>query len=332
MEKLTRKEAFALSVDVYYKKSTKEGYSAEERAEGLRNYLADLNKDYRANKNEIVQIVEDTVDEILPKRVLDTVKNFAEFRQFDNDTTCRFKVKNGKIKTVSVAIGGTVRRVRVDKGWFTMSTEAVMAKVYEEYERVISGQVDWNELINMVSDAINEAILIKVHQALVGIFNSLPAVNKHSSPEVDTAELDKIINVVKAYGQPIIMGTPVALGQLPVNYPANPSEADKADMRSKGYIGMYKGCACVELANSFYDADNAVKMFDDKYLFIIPSGGEKIVKVAMEGGLITREANGQDWTVNFEAYQKVGVGIQAINNIGMYIVETLASADGSTIA
>jgi hypothetical protein len=324
MEKLTRKEAFALSVDVYYKKSTKEGYTAEQRAEGLRNYLADLNKDYRANKNEIFQIVEDTVNEILPKRVLDAVRNFAEFRQFDNNTTCRFKVKNGKIKAVSVAIGGTVRRVRVDKGWFTMSTEAVMAKVYEEYERVISGQVDWNELINMVSDAINEAILVKIHQALVGIYASLPLANKHSSPSIEQAEFDKILNVVKAYGQPVIMGTPVALGQLPISYPNNPSDADKNDIRNKGYVGMYKGAVCVELANSFEDANNAVKMFDDKYIFIVPAGGEKIVKVAMEGGLITRESNGQDWTVNFEAYQKVGVGIQAINNIGMYIVENLA--------
>lgn len=325
MEKLTRKEAFSLSVDAYYKKTSKTDYTADQRIEGLRNYLADLNKDYRANKNEIFQIIEDTVNEVLPVRVLESVKQFAEFRQFDNNTTVKFKVKNGKIKAVSVAIGGTVRRARVDKGWFTMQTEAVMAKVYEEYERVLSGQVDWNELINMVTDAINEAILIKVHQALVGVYDKLPTVNKHSAPTVDVAELDKIINVVKAYGQPVIMGTPVALGQLPLTFPTNPSEVEKLEIRNKGYIGVYKGCACVELANSFVDGDNAVKMFDDKYLFIIPSGGEKIVKVAMEGGLVTREANGQDWTVNFEAYQKVGVGIQAVNNIGMYIVESLAS-------
>jgi hypothetical protein len=323
MEQLTRKEVFQLSVDSYYKRSSNDKYTAEERAEGLRNYLADLNKDYRENKNKIFQIIEDTVNEVLPTRVLDSVKTFAEFRQFDQNTTVRFKVKNGKIKAVSVAIGGTVKRARVDKGWFTMKTEAVMAKVYEEYERVISGQVDWNELINMVSDAIMDAILIKVHQALIGVYDSLPTVNKHSSPTIDTAELDKIINIVKAYGTPVIMGTPVALGQVPMSYPSAPTDADKMDMRTKGYIGMYKGCICAELPNSYEDADNAVKTFNDKYIFIVPSGGEKIVKVAMEGGLITKDSNGEDWTVNFEAYQKVGVGIQAINNIGMYIVESL---------
>lgn len=68
-------------------------------------------------------------------------------------------------------------------------------------------------------------------------------------------------------------------------------------------------------------------MFDDEYLFILPAGQEKIVKVALEGGLITRETSMQgDWTINFEAYQKAGVAVYSVNNIGIYKMTSLASS------
>jgi hypothetical protein len=324
MEKLTRVEAFSLALDAYHKRSSKEEFSAEQRVEGLRNYLADLNKNYRANKDEIFQIVEDVVNEILPKKVLETVSQFAEFRTFDNNTQVRFRVKQThKIKAVEVAVGGSVERVRVDQGWITVGTEAVQCKVYEEYERVIGGLCDWNELINLVVDAINTAIMEKVYQALIGVYADLPTVNAHTSDVLEVAELDKIINVVKAYGAPIIMGSSLAVQQIPVSFPTAPSEADKNDMRNKGFIGVYKGLPVVELPNSFEDTDNTVKVFDDQYLFVIPAGSEKIVKVALEGGLITRESQGQDWTSNFEAYQKVGTAVYFVNNIGMYKISSL---------
>lgn len=322
MEKLTRKEAFSLAVDAYHKRSSVEKFSAEERMEGLVNYLADLNKDYRNNKNEIFQIIEDTASAILPKKVNEIVKQFAEFKDFPDNTQVKFKVKNGKIKAVEVAVGGSVRRERIDKGMFTLSTEAIQCKVYEEYERVIGGQVDFAELINMVVEAITEAIMEKVYLALIGIYSKLPVANAHTSASLDKTELDKLINVVKAYGQPVIMGTPLAVAQISLDTYA--TEVDKMDIRNQGYLGQYKGCSVVEVANSFTDETNTTKVFDDQYLFIIPAGQDKIVKVATEGGLKVRETQGQDWTTNFEAYQKVGVSVLSVNNIGMYKITNLA--------
>lgn len=137
MEKLTKKQVFELSLDAYHKKSSDARFTAQEREEGFRNYLADLNKDYRANKNEIFAIIEDTVNIILPVKVQDAIKPFADFQDFPNNSLIKFRVKNGKIKAVSVAVGSTVSRQRIDNGWFVMTTEAVQCKVYEEYERVI---------------------------------------------------------------------------------------------------------------------------------------------------------------------------------------------------
>lgn len=322
MEKLTRKEAFSLGVDAYYKRSSMEKYTAEDRVEGLRNYLADLAKDFKRNKLDIYEIIEDTVNEVLPKRVEEQVKQFAEYKTFGDNVQVKYIAKNPKkIKAVEVALGGHVERQRIDKGYFTIEAEAIQAKVYEEYERIIGGQVDWSELVNLVIDAITEGILIKVHQTLISIMSKLPTANKHSAPNMEKSELDRIINTIKAYGQPVIMGTPRALATIQLDTYA--SEADKLDIRNKGYLGIYKGCAVVELQNSFEDASNTKKVFDDAYVFILPSSNEKIVKVALQGGIKTKDSEGADWTYNFEAYQKVGVGILAVNNIGMYEITDL---------
>jgi hypothetical protein len=319
MEKLTKREVFELSLDAYYKRSSNPDFSADERENGFKEYLADLNKDFRRNKEEIFEILEETANEILPKKVRDTVQQFAEFRQFGNNDTVEFVVRRGKIKAVNVAIGGTVKRFRVDSGRFTISTEAVQTKVYEYYERVISGMVDWNQHVNMVVDAINEAVMKKIYQCLLDLYSKLPEVNVHSASTFETAEFDKILNVVKAYGTPVIMGTPVAIGKIPFSSPTNPTEIDKMDIRNRGAVGVYKGCNVVELTQSFEDNDNLVPVFNDNYIFIIPSGQEKVIKVAMQGGLITREnSQSPDWTWNYEAYQKLGVGFYFINNIGMY--------------
>lgn len=105
----------------------------------------------------------------------------------------------------------------------------------------ILGQVDWTALINMVSDAIMEIIMVKVYNALLGTYSKLPAINAHTGTVMDTPSFDALINVIKAYGTPIIIGTPLAVQQVPLNFPAFPSEQDKADIRSNGFLGMYKG-------------------------------------------------------------------------------------------
>lgn len=139
MEKLTKKEVFSLSMDAYNRTSSNVEYTAEERGEGFQAYLQDLGKNYRMNKDEIFQIMEETASAILPRKVEDMVKQFAEFKNVDNNTTIKFKIRKGKIKAVEVALGGQVERQRIDNGTLMLPTEAIECKVYEEFERVIGG-------------------------------------------------------------------------------------------------------------------------------------------------------------------------------------------------
>jgi hypothetical protein len=320
MEFLDRKEVFSLSVDAYYHKTSKpDKYTAEQREEGFTNYLKDLGKDFRKNQNEIFQIIEDTANEILPKKVLDSVKQFAEFQTFGENVTVKFNVKRGKIKAVAVALGGTVIRSRIDKGSYFVRTEAVQNKVYEEFERIISNQTNWTELINLVINSINDYILQKIYACLISLTSKVPTVNKHveaTNDAFDETSFKRIINIVKAYGSPVIIGTSQAVSAIPMNN-AN-SQADMDDLRNNGFIGIYHGTPVVEIENSFEDKENTIPTLNDNFLFIIPSGQEKIIKCATEGGLHTRSVQEQDWSMSFETYQKVGVSVFEVNNIGIY--------------
>lgn len=314
--KFSRQELLNLSVDVYNRKSSDERYSAEERANGLREYLKDLSKDYRNNKNQIFTIIEDTANTILPKKVGEIFNQFAEFKTVGDGETIRFRVKNGKIKAHVMAVGSVAERQRVDHGFITIKAKSVQAKIYDEYDRFVSGLVDWTEMMNDVISAIMEEIYKMVQSAFEKMYANMPQTNTHTAPTLDEAEFKKLLSVVKAYGSPVIMGTPLAVAQLPLT--ANASELDKIDLRNLGRLGMYNGCPVIELPNSFEDESNTTPVLDDKNIYIIPSGAEKVIKVALEGGMHTRDTDGTDWTINFEAYQKVAVSILATNNIAVY--------------
>lgn len=191
--------------------------------------------------------------------------------------------------------------------------------VYEEYERILTGEIDWREYINAVIVAIDEAVLEMVYEALRGVYDRMPQANKHGANAFDKTEFDKILNTVKAYGsKPIIFCPTEKLGDIP--YSADrPSDEDLSDLRNKGYIGMYRGCVVVELPNSFKDETNTEKVFEANEIFILPSSADaKVVAVALEGGLITKQTDMEDWTVNFEAYQKVAVSVMQVNHIGIF--------------
>jgi hypothetical protein len=200
-----------------------------------------------------------------------------------------------------------------------MKTEAVQCKVYEEFQRIISNQADWTSLMNMVIVAINDYILQKIYDCLMSLVSKVPTVNKHveaTSESFSETELLRIVNVVKAYGSPVIIGTSQAISSIPMNNTA--SQTDMDDLRQHGFIGLYRGTPIIEIQNSFENRDNTIPTLNDNFLFIIPSGSEKMIKVAMEGGLHTRSVQELDWSYSFETYQKVGVSVFEVNNIGIY--------------
>jgi hypothetical protein len=85
-----------------------------------------------------------------------------------------------------------------------------------------------------------------------------------------------------------------------------------------GRVRIFRGCPIVELRQSFVDETNAQVMIHPQFAYVLPSGKEKIVKIAMEGGTQMYDVVNPDQSIEIHTYRKIGVGILAFNNWGIY--------------
>ena len=322
LNKFTLKEAVSLVADGYRNVSTNKDYTAEERREGSRELLSELAKDYRGNKDQIFAIIEETLTQVLPERLEASIGRFAEVKNFAEGDTPKFLVKNGKITAYTVAQGGGVVRQRRDKATILVETEATQVKVYEELARVRAGLVDFNELMDDALDALEEEFYNKIYSAFKGTYANMPPANKDTDVTVVENKLDKLIAIVKSYGSPLIIGTSVGLSALPKLV----ADEANSDIYNQGFLGKYKGTPVVEMKNAVTDETNTKFQLDDRYLYIIPEGKDKIVKVAIEGDAYVRDQDGQDWTVNFEAMVQNGTAVLQNNHFCIYDNSSLAQA------
>ena len=96
----------------------------------------------------------------------------------------------------------------------------------------------------------------------------------------------------------------------------NPKDIE--DIAAFGRVKMFRGCPIVELPQSFLDEKNEQVMINPQFAYVLPSGKEKVVKIAMEGGTQMYDVTNPDQSIEIHTYRKIGVGILAFNNWGIY--------------
>ena len=320
----TKDQITSCAIDCYRGVSTKAEYTAEQRKETMREVLAELGKNYRDNKNKIFQIIEATLDEVLPEKVNEFIM-FAEVKNFKFNQTMRFKVSSKTVKAYSVALGGTVRRTRMDSRYVTITAENIQAKVYEEMLNIKAGLVDFNELIDACVLAITDEINQRIYNTVMGTYDNLPTPNKHEGSGIDEAELLRLIQIVDSYGKAVIYGTKRGLASLTSILDKQlATEQDKADLRERGYLGTIQGTPVYEIKNPVSDESNESFTYDDSNLFIIPQGREAYVKVGFEGDSFVKDRENADWTVDFDIAKRVGIAVLVTNHIAIYKNSALA--------
>ena len=138
--------------------------------------------------------------------------------------------------------------------------------------------------------------------------------------------MDKLISIADAYGQATIYCTfEFAATMIPSD--ARMSDAMKENLwLENGYFATYKGHKVVVLPNSFEDEKNTTKVIDPSYAWIIPTGADKPVKIAFEGGTIVDEYTNYDRSKEVQVYKKVGVRAIFSNAICVYKNTSLTRA------
>lgn len=327
-----KQEISELSVIAYSKKVpvvAGNTYSLSTVEETLRDRFKALAPNYNAfrrNKLDIFELIQETVDEVAPNKIIERIGDFSDVKTYKQGARPKFKVKKGKNNVkrfiTKVGLGGVYERVRLDKSEFTIETHAVGGSAYIEWEAYLDGQMDFSELCDLIIEGIEEQVYIEVRDALVATYDKLPSANKHTGATTDNKELRRIISTVQAYsgGTVNIFCTPAFASTLELEAHWIGTE-DKSDMRNQGFLGKIFGANVVTIPQSFEDETNTTKIFNDQYAFIIPTGGsadEKIVKVVLEGETIVKDIENRDSSMEFQAYKKFGTAVLTTNHFGIY--------------
>jgi hypothetical protein len=309
------------AVDAVLGKSSDSKFTPEQRVEGITTYLSELGKDYRRNEILINEIIEETVDAILPIRIQERLGVFAEVAVVGDGVTKKFHTSNGKIKAAYSALGVEQPRQKLYKGSFTVATAPISGAVYAEYEDLVSGRVNFAEMVNQLVDAIMDTIYAGIQEALVGAFGVVNNANRYAGSTFSQSEFDKLKGTVQAYGKPVVIGTGVGLAEISngAGFDWNKTnEQDRLDIRNLGHVAKYKGADVLELPNTFEDETNAAKVIDDGYVYLMPVGGEKPVKIVLEGQMHIRDKQERDWSQTKEFYRKAGISVLAVNHMALF--------------
>lgn len=311
-----------------YNKQVPSNFSLTDMEGALRDQLRELAPDfntYRRNKLEIFELIQEVADDILPQRIQDRIGMFAEVKTYGQGDRARFRLKKGRNNVkrfiTKVGLGGVYERVRLDQEYFDVTTHAYGGAAYIEFEQFLDGQFDWNELVDLILEGIEDRIMEEVYDALIATYNDLPAANKVSSSSFDPDEMVSLLTTVKAYGgNANIICTPEFAATI-MSATGWVADADKEDYRNQGYVGRFAGSNVIVLPQSFEDETNSSKIFNPQYAFVIPTGGtadERIVKVALEGQTIVDEVKNPDSSMEFSAYKKLGTTVLSTNYYGIY--------------
>lgn len=279
---------------------------------------------YRENKNLIFSLIEETLSDILPKRVLDQYGSFAEVKTFNQGDKPVFTRKTGRQRAKNnfitrVGLAGIYEVFKLGGTSIEVSTDAIGGAAQIGLEEFLDGRVDFAELTAIVMEGMDDLIYREIAKALQVGINSLPNVNKVKANAFNEGAFDQLIATASAYGDPTIYCTlEFAMTMLPkdTNWV---SESMKQERWANGYFTNYKGRKVIILPQSFEDETNALKVIDPSYCYIIPNGADsKPVKIAFEGDTIVDEFVNYDRSREIQVYKKVGVATMMANNICSY--------------
>ena len=283
---------------------------------------------YRENKNLIFSMIEEVLDDVVPKKVSEAYDQFAEVRVFaqGDKPLFRRKLSSGNrakqfITRVGLAGRYEIFKLAKQEEAFEVRTSAIGGAAGVGLEEFLDGRVDFAELTQIVMDGMEELISKEIGAALKASINQLPAANRVAAPGFDEDAFDKLLMVAAAYGEPVIYCTYEFAVKMIPQEAWRYTEAMKTELWANGRFQTYKGHRVIILEQGFEDGTNSRKVIDPGYAWIIPTGAnEKPVKVAFEGNTLVREQdNNADWSKEFHVYKKVGVVCMLTNDICAYV-------------
>lgn len=290
------------------------------------NELGGTPQAFRDNEKLIYTLLEVGLTEVLPAKVLQHYGQFADVKTYPQGTKPVFRVriseasrKRAKQFVTKVGIAGRYETFKLDGYTLEVPTSAYGGAARVEWEEMLDGRFTLNDYYDLVLEGMDETVYREIAKSLKAAVTDIKTVNKTKQTSFDEAEMDRLLATADSYGKSTIYCTfEFAATMLPVssggatNWNAF-SDNMKDQLWNNGAFAAYKGHTVVILPQSFEDETNAKKVIDPSIAYIIPTGAEKPVKVAFEGGAQVRSFENRDWSTEIQTYQKVGIATYLVN-------------------
>lgn len=286
---------------------------------------------YRRNKVELFELLEQNLEEVLPQSVENALDMFTEVVRVPQGSRLEFRVTRGKQRgrqfVTRATESGNYETFRLDRDRFDVYPQAIGGAGYVDFERYLDGVENMTDIYEVIQQGIIDRIFEMVQECLLNSWNlaGRPAKNKVVASNFDPAAMVKLVNVVSAYGTPVIYCSPEFAAEMVnaivYNDTTKISDQDMIDVRERGYIGKFRGTSVVVMPQSYTDETNTKLAMNPSFAYVIPAGREKIVKLGFEGSPYFREWDDHegDNSIDLQGYVKVGVGIVGTPNYwGIY--------------
>lgn len=317
-------EIVRLAVDAYHGTTTK--YSKSESMDTLRQAMVAANNgsttlNYKNIRDGKCSGLFTLIEEILQRTIVEGFQGdeyfntLVDFRNVALGDKNLFQVEDSNLFVVSDAADGTqgIRRQRLGGVSETsIPTTFKVVRIYEELNRVLSGQVDFNMFIQKVSESFRKKLLDDVYAlwstATANDFGGttyFPAAGTYD----EDALLDLVAHVEAAAGgkQATIIGTKRAVRKLA---PVIQGTDSQSDIYNMGYYGKFYGTPVV-VTPQRHKVNSTEFIFPDNTLTVI-AGDDKPIKCVYEGQstiVLGNPTDNRDFTQEYLYGEKYGMGI-----------------------
>jgi len=176
---------------------------------------------------------------------------------------------------------GDVARQKISGRSFSVSTVNKEIKFYDEFDRFMSGKIDFSALTDRASASYAHYTGQLISDTIYGSYASVNTNNK-ATGAYDADTLAGIIEHTKAAtgaDRLQIWGTTTALGYISDGFGYSDGAKDAANQL--GFYGNFRGTDLVAFPQAYLPQSTTFAV-NDAHVIILPAN-EKIVKVAFEG-------------------------------------------------
>lgn len=286
---------------------------------------------WRNHKNEIFTVIENVLTTNLP-RAWESSPFYNQFVEVKNGALGdknEYVIDQDGVLVASRFSGNhwdTERQKLQGKRSFSVPTEWIYIRVYDDFERFLNGTTTVPGMLNAMQRTYQKDIDERVFSAFNGIGTYLPEKFKETGAYVKETMLDIIQRVqVASQSDVILAGTKTALAAIAEGIDSQwISNSQKEEMATSGALLRLTGLGCeaLEIPQVMKHASYDFKV-DNNSIYIMPAN-TKPIKLFYEGDVRARDLNEQmthDQTVDTQVQVKTGCAVIMSNLFGKYTIE-----------